>query len=409
MGRKRVGGVRVLPSGSKQGYFRHQGEFFQKVWSKETDDDVIYDWNAKELARLQTSMPATAKRGSFQAEVDKFVAREKPVQPRDPRDPDSRKRWRRHADFTMYLGFWTRAIGADKNPLEVGVRAFQDVLDRWQADGHSASNLNKRRTALLSFFNWLLIGTEDVVNPATKLKHYQEPTKDKPDTIDPDLVVKILDEMENTPTKARLGLMFTTGARQSEIQRLRPENFDLAGTGSNGSHYPKRTPSVHYKKAGKGGRARHVPLPVDSLGYEFARMFLQMDAFGMFSNSSLRKSFIAAARRAGVREDQLVVGKWESGRVRWAIKPYALRHTFATYRRKQGDIADVGYLLGHTPGSRQTHRYADVDQGKVLAMFKQEPDGTFTPPTNVADLLANISPEQAKELLIGLLQKAPTV
>ena len=79
-------------------------------------------------------------------------------------------------------------------------------------------------------------------------------------------------------------------------------------------------------------------------------MFVEKEAFGAFSQSSVYKSWKLACQNAGVP----------------FFNPYRLRHTWATTLRAGGmDLADVQELVGHT-SAKTTERYAMVAKDKLM-------------------------------------------
>jgi integrase len=79
-------------------------------------------------------------------------------------------------------------------------------------------------------------------------------------------------------------------------------------------------------------------------------LFIEKDAFGPFSRSSVYKSWKLACLDADVQ----------------FFNPYRLRHTWATTLRAGGlDLADVQELIGHT-SARTTERYAMVATQKIM-------------------------------------------
>jgi len=94
--------------------------------------------------------------------------------------------------------------------------------------------------------------------------------------------------------------------------------------------------------AAKSGRAIACPLPCAE-AQRAARLFIERDAFGPMSNGAADRALKRACMASGVARFSL----------------YQIRHSFAHALREAGaDLADVGVLLGHAPGSAVTTRYA---------------------------------------------------
>jgi integrase len=126
--------------------------------------------------------------------------------------------------------------------------------------------------------------------------------------------------------------------RHSQVGRLTREDIWL-------DHDP---PLVIVNQPGKDGNPHWKPLTAEAV--EAFRMFIEKDALGEFSASSVYKSWKLACDEAGVP----------------FFNPYRLRHTYATTLRAGGmDLADVQELVGHT-SSKTTARYAMVSAPKLM-------------------------------------------
>lgn len=88
------------------------------------------------------------------------------------------------------------------------------------------------------------------------------------------------------------------------------------------------------------------------------------------------------------------------------IHLYSLRHSVgADVYREKGDLATVGRLLGHVPGSRATAQYAlgantDVDRAAILALGAARTALSVPPAANElpAKLPARTKGRQLKQL-----------
>ena len=130
--------------------------------------------------------------------------------------------------------------------------------------------------------------------------------------------------------------------RHSQIMRLAPHDIWL-------DHDP---PLVLVNQAGKGGKPHWKPLTQS--GVEAFRLFIENDAFGELSQSSIYKTLKLACEDADVP----------------FFNPYKLRHTWATTLRAEAmDLADVQELVGHT-NAKTTERYAMVAATKLLGAVR---------------------------------------
>jgi len=126
--------------------------------------------------------------------------------------------------------------------------------------------------------------------------------------------------------------------RHSQVMRLQRQDIWLEND----------PPVVLVNQAGKGGKPHWKPLTAD--GVDALKLFIEQDAFGRFSQSSVYKSWKQACEDAEIP----------------FFNPYRLRHTWATTLRAGGmDLADVQELIGHT-SARTTERYAMVAPQKLM-------------------------------------------
>ena len=183
-------------------------------------------------------------------------------------------------------------------------------------------------------------------NPAAGVERPTEP-RPSPNAAPLEDVVKVLAALEARAKKqnrgwktlARCRVIALTGMRHSQVGRLKREDIWL-------DYDP---PLAIVNRPGKNGKPHWKPLTAEAV--EAFRLFIDKDAFGEFSASSIYKSWKLACEEAGVS----------------FFNPYRLRHTYATTLRAGGmDLADVQELVGHT-SSKTTARYAMVSAPKLMA------------------------------------------
>jgi integrase len=184
----------------------------------------------------------------------------------------------------------------------------------------SASSCNHRRTALLHLYR--VLDGKSAFNPV----------RDVPLAT----VRKILGELRDTKTRARLAVLAFTAMRRSELVRMKATDVDLER-------------GCCWVRTGKGGEPRVVMLNPDSIAAW--NDFIRHQAFGEFQKDSLRHAFQRAAAQVGIMN----------------LRAYDLRHSFATALREAGaDLADVQAHLGHS-SARMTKRYAPTLPEKLKA------------------------------------------
>jgi integrase len=147
----------------------------------------------------------------------------------------------------------------------------------------------------------------------------------------------------------RAAVIAATGIPPGLLKRIQPHDLVLVGLGS---------VRVSARQKGGGVEARTLPLTPDGLAA--FKAFHHAHAYGPFPTESLNRSFKRGCKRAGLDPK--------------AVRLYDLRHSFLTdLYRVTRDLATVGRMGLHVPGSRLTARYAQganeaVDRAAVDAL-----------------------------------------
>ena len=205
----------------------------------------------------------------------------------------------------------------------------------------SVSHVNDRQIGGVRGF-YLLFGSEACGATVAR------PSEPKPgaNALPLEHVVKVFDSLaarvkqnnRGWKTLARVSVFAETGTRHSQVMRLQSSAIWL-------DHDPL---VVLVNLAGKSGKPHSKPLT--GTGVEAFRLFIEKQAFGKVSQSSVYKSWRLACEDAEVP----------------LFNPYRLRHTWVTTLRVQGmDLADVQELAGHT-SAKTTERYAMVAPHKLM-------------------------------------------
>jgi integrase len=195
----------------------------------------------------------------------------------------------------------------------------------------SASAVNKRRTALMHLYT--VLDGKSAPNPVKDVPKYQEPPP-QPRSLPYDAIRQLWSVMGDTPTRARLQVMAYIGLPHAQIAQLTREHHNREA----------RTVTVQGRKKGKGTKT--VILPITPDGDKALRAMHRNDAWGSFSNSTLRREFRAACRKVKAL-----------AQLADTLTPYVLRHSFGTeVYRVSGDIRATQELMQHsTP--MLTNRY----------------------------------------------------
>lgn len=153
-------------------------------------------------------------------------------------------------------------------------------------------------------------------NPVASVERPVEP-RPGPSAVPLEHVVKVFDaltervEQNNRgwKTLARTRVIAATGMRHSQVMRLQRQDIWLEND----------PPVVLVNQAGKGGKPHWKPLTAD--GVDALKLFIEKDAFGRFSQSSVYKSWKQACEDAKFRFSTLIdcgtPGPRRCGRVEW--------------------------------------------------------------------------------------------
>jgi integrase/recombinase XerC len=214
--------------------------------------------------------------------------------------------------------------------------------------GQSPRTIQRRLSALRSFFNYLMREHVLSANPGSEVQA-PKARKRLPETIDVDQMAKLLSfrtagELA-VRDKAMMELFYSSGLRLSELVNLDLTEIDLRD----------RTVRV----VGKGNKTRIVPVgrhAVDAL----TRWLKERAALAAIDERAL---FVGATgRRLGPRIIQKRIDHWaRSCGLGVHVHPHMFRHSFATHLLESSqDLRGVQELLGHANIST-TQVYTHLD------------------------------------------------
>jgi integrase/recombinase XerC len=201
--------------------------------------------------------------------------------------------------------------------------------------GSSPRTIQRRLSALRSFFNFLLREKALEANPAVGVQA-PKARKRLPETMDVDLMTRLLEFRTDTQLgvrdKAIMELFYSSGLRLSELVGLNLGDVDRGD----------RTVRV----LGKGRKTRIVPVgkhALDAIG----RWLKERATLAATGEQAL---FVGArGERLGARAIQKRVAGWarQQGLGRH-VHPHLFRHSFATHLLESSqDLRGVQELLGH--------------------------------------------------------------
>lgn len=212
------------------------------------------------------------------------------------------------------------------------VRAFAAAEHR---QGASPRTIQRRLSAIRSFYNFLLRESVVKLNPAVDV---QAPKAKKrlPATIDVDQMTRLLsfrtDEELSMRDKAMMELFYSSGLRLSELVGLDLTDIDLAD----------RTVRV----LGKGSKTRVVPVGRHAVE-AITRWLPERTKLADIGNTAL---FVGKrGERINPRSVQKQVAQWARRQgLGVHVHPHMFRHSFATHLLESShNLRGVQELLGH--------------------------------------------------------------
>lgn len=256
-------------------------------------------------------------------------------------------------DRTRDLKAWVKVLGM-RTRLELTTNDYRVVLQEWRLTGKrggtplSASSCNHRRTALLHLYH--LLDGEEAPCPLRAIEPFAEPAVESRDA-GLATVLAIIAAMRPSKTRARVKVLAWTGIRGNcEIGKMQREHVDLDARQC-------------WVPTGKKGKPRVLTL--NAHGVDAWQEFVLYQAWGKYSASSLRRSFMRGLAAVNETRERDGLAPFPH------IRPYDMRHTIATALRRAGaDLADIQAHLGHS-SPEMSQRYAPYESTKLRAALEQ--------------------------------------
>jgi integrase/recombinase XerC len=259
-------------------------------------------------------------------------------------------------DLKLFAAFCTKEGLAEWRAVDSQhVRMFAAAEFR---RGSSARTIQRRLSALRSFFNYLIRESVLTANPAGEV---QAPKAKKrlPETIDVDQMSRLLsfrtDETLGVRDKAMMELFYSSGLRLAELVGLDLHDIDLAD----------RTVRV----LGKGQKGRIVPVGSHAVT-AISRWLKERGAVATIAESAL---FVGQnGARLGPRSVQRRIATWAKRQgLGVHVHPHMFRHSFATHLLESSqDLRGVQELLGHANIST-TQVYTHLDFQHLAKIYDQ--------------------------------------
>ena len=242
------------------------------------------------------------------------------------------------------LAQWCDAQGAGE-PLALATDQLRAFIAAGHRRGLSPRSLQRRLSAIRSFYAWLLKRGTIGSSPAAGLRAPKAPRK-LPQVLDADEAVRLVELPTDAPLglrdRALLELFYSSGLRLSELCALRWRDFDADGS--------------MVTVLGKGSRQRRVPVG------SFARKAL---AEWRAEQGGDEAAPVFPGRGGGPITPRAVQYRIRQLAVRQGlfkpVHPHMLRHSFASHvLESSGDLRGVQELLGHADlGTTQIYTHLD--------------------------------------------------
>ena len=204
------------------------------------------------------------------------------------------------------------------------------------------SSIARNVISLRGYYSYLA-SEHELVNPAINLKPPRIP-KRLPKALSLDQVMAILniagDDFISVRDKAIIELLYSTGARVSELTNLNTTDISKVESAEGGV--------TTVKLKGKGGKERVVP--IGSYGVSALNEYLTRSRPTLSKLSSQRALFLNQRGGRLTRQTAWNVVAKNAARAGMAdlVTPHSMRHSFATHLLDGGaDIRVVQELLGH--------------------------------------------------------------
>ena len=230
-------------------------------------------------------------------------------------------------DLAAWMG--AQGLGAWRGLRQEALRTYVAGAHR---RGLSGKSLQRRLSAVRSFYRWLNRSQTSELNPAQGLRAPKAPRK-LPQVLDADEMTRLVEVPTDGPTglrdRAMMELFYSSGLRLSELCGLRWRALDLA--------------DGLVTVTGKGGKTRRVPVGSHARAAleawrEASKPAADAPVFPGRGGAPISPRSVQARVRALAQQQGLFK----------RVHPHLLRHSFASHvLESSGDLRGVQELLGH--------------------------------------------------------------
>ncbi len=214
---------------------------------------------------------------------------------------------------------WLTALGPLRTLQSIDAATIDETIRDWLAQGRKPSTVKLRITSLKGMLRTCGYTDGDAERPLPAFPRVRSnPLEAR--GLRYNQIMPLLAAIKHPQMRARCTVMAWTGLHQAQLRRLRPDDILWADNAL------RIAPRVK----GKGSGGRIVPLLPEAI--EALRRFDELDCYGDFWNSAMRRSFQQAAKEVGLT----------------GVRPYDLRHSFGTLiYQATSDLATTAHLMSH--------------------------------------------------------------
>lgn len=262
-------------------------------------------------------------------------------------------------DLTGYLGYLkSRRIGhlekAERNQIS-------DFIFELKNQGLEASSIARKLAAVKGFYRFL-VREKILKNDPTSLLESPKLWKKIPETLSIQEIESLIAQpnwRKNSGIRDRaiLELLYASGMRVSELTRLKlgDVNFDVG----------------FLRCLGKGNKERIVPLGSQALRW-LNKYIASARPYLLKKNFSDVLFLTRLHKRISRQSVWKMIKKYaRDARIKKAIHPHILRHSFATHLLERGaDLRSVQEMLGHSDIST-TQVYTHINRDRLKMIHRQ--------------------------------------
>lgn len=263
-------------------------------------------------------------------------------------------------EFDSYITFRDEGLSLG----EVDTDIIRDWMESLMDKGNSASTINKKLSALRSFYRFALKRKLVSRDPAHCIEGPKK-SKPLPQFVREGEMDRLLDDLEwdeeynNVRARTILLLFYTTGLRRSELVGLNDQDVDFTAS--------------QLKVLGKRNKQRIIPFG-EELARELKHYMEVRDAQTGKSSEAGEHPFFLGNRGGRISGSQvyLIVRKYLSAVTSLKKRsPHVLRHTFATVMLNNGaGLESIKDLLGHESVST-TEIYTHTTFEQLKRVYKK--------------------------------------